>query len=291
MPELHLTLHPCPPFDFGQSLAFAEGFTPTRAETGTANGTLTRLLSLEGRAVELNVREGGEALRLHARSEGPLDGAALLDRARFWLSLDDDLGPFYRLAEADPPFAPVLARLHGYHQVKFVTPFEALAWALLTQRTPQAVARRLKRTLSDTIGPALDGKHAFPEPGAVAEASAAQLADLMPALKAGRLQAAARAFSKTPEDWLRRAPLDEVRAWLLALPGVGPFSASLTLIRGLGRMAAGVEGGGMDAAHLLDAARQVYGPGLDAADLGRLAEHYGDQRGWWAHYLRAGARD
>ncbi len=287
MHEWVATLHPRAPFDFARTLAFAEGFTPTSRETGTADGTLMRLLSQRGHAVEVQVRAEGDALHLRARSDAPLDEAALLYRARFWLSLDDDLTPFYRAARGDPPFAPVLTRLHGYHQVKFLTPFEALTWALLAQRTPQGAARATKRALTQTFGPQLGDQAAFPEPDALATAGEAALAALMPPLKAQRLHAAARAFAGTPESWLRDAPLDEVRSWLLALPGVGPFSASLTLIRGLGRLDAGVEGDGMDAARLLDAARQVYGRELDPAGLQALAHRYGDQRGLWAHYLRA----
>ena len=54
---------------------------------------------------------------------------------------DDDLQPFYALAEADPPFWALVQRLYGYHQVRFFTPFENTCWAILGQRTPFAVAR------------------------------------------------------------------------------------------------------------------------------------------------------
>ena len=48
----------------------------------------------------------------------------------------------------DRPFAPVVRKLYGYHQVKFLTPFENACWAILTQRNPVPAAKEIKRALS-----------------------------------------------------------------------------------------------------------------------------------------------
>ncbi len=65
-----------------------------------------------------------------------------MDRLGFYLSLQDDLRPFYAIADADPDFAPVARGLYGFQQVKFLTPFEHLCWAILTQRTPMNFSPR-----------------------------------------------------------------------------------------------------------------------------------------------------
>jgi DNA-3-methyladenine glycosylase II len=49
---------------------------------------------------------------------------AVRDRIGFFPSLEDDLQVFYALAEEDPAFEPVMQELYGYHQVKFLSPFE-----------------------------------------------------------------------------------------------------------------------------------------------------------------------
>jgi len=74
-----------------------------------------------------------------------------------------------------------------------------------------------------------------------------------------------------------------VRDQLLGLPGIGPWSATFVLIRGLGRM----EHAPPDK-ELLRAATRVYGHTGDEHELARLAAPYGPWQGYWAHYLRAG---
>jgi endonuclease-3 len=56
--------------------------------------------------------------------------------------------------------------------------------------------------------------------------------------KAPRIQAALRAVAERSPDWdlafLRDMPLEEARAWLRALPGVGPKTAACVLLFALG---------------------------------------------------------
>jgi DNA-3-methyladenine glycosylase II len=61
------------------------------------------------------------------------------------LSLGDDLRPFYAVAETDPAFAPLVQELYGYHQVKFLMPFENACWAILSQRNLISVSHNVKR--------------------------------------------------------------------------------------------------------------------------------------------------
>jgi DNA-3-methyladenine glycosylase II len=300
---LHITsgaLRPAPPFDFGQSLAFLGAFAPTRADQTLTDRSLTKAVSLDGQTIVFRVASSGVVatprLAYTLSSDQPITPAierAAADRIGFFLSLDDDLRPFYALGAADPAFAPILRRLYGYHQVKFLTPFENACWAVLTQRTPQPVARRLKTALIERAGRRLtvDGivHWAFPEPADLAGMPDAALTTLLGnERQAGYLSAAARAFAGADERWLRAGPYDEVEAWLRAIPGIGPWSAAFILIRGLGRMErlAGEPA-------LLRAAARLYGLDEATADaaVARIAARYGEWQGYWAHYLRAGTGD
>lgn len=49
----------------------------------------------------------------------PVRLSLVLEPICFFLSLDDDLHPFYALAQQDPTFEPIMQELYGYHQVKF----------------------------------------------------------------------------------------------------------------------------------------------------------------------------
>ena len=149
------TLSATPPFDFAQTLRFIAAFTPMAGEQQIGDGALRKAVMVEQSPVVFTVDAMGDleqpCLRFTLASAAPLSDAterAAVDRIRFFLSLDDDLRPFYAAAQAsDPAFLPVIQRLHGFHQVKFLTPFENACWAVLTQRTPMAVAHALKQRL------------------------------------------------------------------------------------------------------------------------------------------------
>lgn len=290
------TLLPTPPFDFAQSLAFIGSFPLTQGEQGIAEGTLTRAVAIEGRTIAFHVVAAGsmDAPRLDCtlHADTPISGDvtdAARDRIGFFLSIADDLAPFYAIARGDAALAQVLERLHGYHQVKFLTPWENAAWAILAQRVQMPVARQMRDALLARYGGALvvDGVtyRAFPPAERLATVNPDDLRGIMPNLrKAEYLHAAARAFDDADEGWLRTAPYDDVEAWLRATPGIGAWSASFVLIRGLGRMER-ISG----EPALFRAAARVYGPAAATPEgLARIAARYGPHQGYWAHYLRAG---
>lgn len=289
-------LTPAAPFDFGQTLRFAEDFTPARGEQRVAANALTKAIIVGGRAIGFGVTSVGAvdapALAYTLSAAAPFTPdriAAGEDRLRFYLSLDDDLRPFYQIAQHDPALAPIVARCYGLHQMKFPTPFENAAWAILTQRMPIAVARVVKDRLTQRYGGSVqvEGETlwAFPDAKTLAEADPAELADLVRnERKTGYLSAASQAFSDVDEQWLRSGDYDGVEAWLRAIPGIGAWSASFILIRGLGR----VERVTPDAP-LLEAAARAYGESITPTRFDELAARYGDTSGYWAFYLRAGA--
>ncbi len=286
------TLAAAAPFDFGGSLRFASRFSPTIDEQHIESGVLTKALRAGGATVVVRVAAAGsDGVEVEMRCDGQLTAAviaATLDRVGFYLSLDDDLTEFYAAAADDGAFRPVMQRLYGYHQVKFGSPWENVAWAILAQRCPMAVAARAKAALTEACGNVaeLGGRTygAFPDAGQLATWT---LTDLVSCLgnerKASYLLRSAQRWLTLSEDELRRAPYDEVREQLLGLPGIGPWSSTFVLIRGLGRM----EQAPPDE-ELLRAVTRVYGHGVDEDGLARLTARYGAWQGYWAHYLRAG---
>lgn len=291
------TLAARPPFDFARSLAFLGHFPPAQGEQILAGATLTSAFMVEGRPLICRVAAGAgddPALRFTLHAAEPLAAAttrAAAERLAFFLSLDDDLREFYAIGAADPDFAPLLARLHGYHQVKFPAPFACACWALLSQRTPLAVARAQKAELARRYGAGLTvagATHwAFPEAGQLLAADpGALLAIVRNGRRADYLRAAAAAFAAADESWLRAGPYDEVESWLRGIPGIGPWSATFILLRGLGRM----ERVPVGEAALGAAVARVYLKGQPATEaaVARRAAPYGPWRGYWAHYLRVG---
>ena len=290
------TLTPTPPFDFSKSLQFLGIFGPTKNEQTVSTHSLTKAISIDGQTVVFQLTSIGTTekpgLEYTLFSAKPFSQAmenAVVERITFFLSLKDDLQPFYRLGRADPDFAPIIEHLYGYHQVKFLTPFENACWAVLTQRNPMKIAQQTKQALVEKYGSSLEVSGsvywAFPEPMQIAVVDESEL---LKTIRNDRrteyLVVVARAFSEADEEFLKTASDEAVEAWLRNIKGIGEWSATFIMVRGLGRM----ERVPLTEARLFEAASKVYGHGeeLNRDDLMRLADKYGPWQGYWAHYIR-----
>jgi DNA-3-methyladenine glycosylase II len=288
------TLTATPPFDFSHSLYFLERFGPAMGQQTTGDGVLTRALSHDGRLIAFRVRSTGTtgqpALDYTLLSEADLTDDLrqyVEDYIAFVLSLNDDLTPFYSVGRDDPSFAPIVQKLYGYHQVKFPTPFENAVWAILSQRNTMSLSEKMKQALTEWYGDRieLDASlyRAFPEPAQLAGLRVDELAAVIRhGPKAESILDAAHHFASIDEAFLREAGYDDVYRWLRQIRGIGDWSASFILLRGLGRMEHLTRG----EKRVLDAASRVYQRPVTQETLERLGERYGSWKGYWAHYLR-----
>ena len=294
------TVRPVAPFDFDQALDFIDAFPPMHGEQVVSETSLKRAAWASQTPVAVKLSATGTVeepeLRYEFHADNPLsevDAAALVRRIETYLSLNDDLHRFYELIDSDPPFVTVKRELYGYHQVKFLTPFENACWTLLSQRNSLPIAQHMKRTMIREFSAAVefDGMQYWPFPGAKAVVQAS-VEDLTQRLRNSRraeyIHGAAVAFSQVDEAFLRQGSYDEVSRWLTGIPGVGAWSAPFIMIRSLGRMERIPYGD----RSLMRIAGHVYGDGrpLPAEEVQLLADHYGDLQGYWAHYLRVAGR-
>ena len=269
---------------------------PTKHEQAIFSHILTKAINIDGQTIvfqliSIGTIENPQLEYTHFSAE-PITEAvenAVAERMAFFLSLKDDLQPFYRIGRDDPDFAPIIEHLYGYHQVKFLTPFETACWAVLTQRNPMKIAQKTKQALVEKYGSGLEVNGsvywAFPEPMQIAVVDESEL---LKTIRNDRrteyLVAVARAFSEADEEFLKTASDEAVEAWLRNIKGIGEWSATFIMVRGLGRM----ERVPLTEARLFVAASKVYGHGeeLSRVDLKRLADKYGLWQGYWAHYIR-----
>ena len=200
------------------------------------------------------------------------------------LSLDVDATSWPAVGKRDAVVGAAMERRPGLRPVLFPTPFEAAVWALLSQRTSRNQAARIKAGLTDTLalgdGPPIP---AFPPPERFEQIEQIQG---VPAVKIPRLQAiatAARSGELEAAD-LRALDPEEALANLCELPGVGPFSAMLILIRGVGHpdVAALAE------PRLRKALATAYGRAFETdEEILALAEQWRPYRSWVAFLLRS----
>lgn len=277
------------PFDLRTSIRFLSGFGACKGDQVLTEDSIIKALAVAGRAVVFEVGPAASGIGYRLYADRPI-GHRIEQRVRTaidsYLSLSDDLSEFYELAEADDPeFRLLVERLRGLHQVRFLTVAEIAVWALVSQRTPKSHALGMKRRIAH-LGPALtfDGVRfqAFPEVEALADLTDAQwFALVRNERKACYLGNTMRGLLEIGEDYLRTAPYQDAYNALRSIKGVGEWTASAIMLRGLGRM----DHVPLEMAQFQDAAQALYGQPIDAE---RMRRHYGRHLGYWSYYLKVG---
>jgi DNA-3-methyladenine glycosylase II len=293
-------------FSLESSIRFLEGFAPAAYETpdeSTDASPARRLdaaFALEGSWQVVGVRleqAGGGRGEVHGRvfAEHPVRRAelsAVRGQVERILSLDVDGAGFADVGARDPVIGAAQARYPGLRPVCFWSWYEAAAWAIIGQRLrivqAAAVKQRLAHELGETV--VIDGvaSQAFPAPAALAGLKGGPG---LTTAKVDRLHALADAAANNVFDSarLRAMPREEALEALHTLPGIGPFSAELILLRGAGdpdhapaheaRLAKAVAH-----AYHLDAAP-------DAATLAQITAGWAPYRTWATVLLRAQLED
>ena len=184
-------------------------------------------------------------LRLRVlRGERSADADAALTRSlRRILGLDIDPRPLRALLEGEPRLRPLAMALRGMRPPRFAGLFEAFANVVPFQQVSLdagvAVVGRLVERLGEPVEYEGSTVRAFPLAGAIAGARLAKLRECGLSLrKAEALRNAARVIEsgEITEEELARMESGEAIRRLTELPGIGPWSASLILLRGMGRL-------------------------------------------------------
>ncbi len=213
------------PWSLATSRAFWEGFGPAALSgqnDDEALGTVFRVEADWSRA-EARVTQHGSTAQIQVTGPGDLR-AAVQQVARF-LSLDVDARAWPNVGERDPIIAAAQTQLPGLRPCGFHCPYEAAAWAVLSQRVRIIQAARMRDDLIARHG---EGG-AFPAPKSL------RTLDLdLPGRKTEYLHAVADAALDGRLDGtaLRaRDPDDAVRS-VQQIKGLGPFAAELVVLRG-----------------------------------------------------------
>lgn len=180
---------------------------------------------------------GGDHVDLTCEAAHPDDVAHVVARVRSWLDLDTDTTGAEELLAADPVLAPAVAARPGLRVPGSVDGTETALLAVLGQQVSLAAARTFAARLLDafgTVGPG--GLRWLPDPAVLATAGPEQLqrATGVTHARARTLHVVAAAaadglsLDACPGDPDSRAA---TRRALLALPGIGPWTADYVGLR------------------------------------------------------------
>jgi DNA-3-methyladenine glycosylase II len=249
MDKTTVKIKPAAPFDFELTASYHTYFQGRYGTDSLAGGVYQRLLDLGGKLVLASVRSEGSvqapelAVELQGDSLVPAEVEQARKQVAWLLGTGQELAPFYALAQGDPALSDIVDRFYGLHLPHTASVFEAIVLAILGQQIATNVARIIRTLLIETYGQrqTFDGQtyYAFPLPETLGAAPLKELRTLkLSQRKAEYVQGIAReALNSTPQGFesLHRLSDEAVVQSVLAIRGVGRWTAQWVLIRALGR--------------------------------------------------------
>lgn len=226
------------PFHHRRLLAFLTARAIPGVETVSDSGYARTVSGSHGNhLLSVDLDDGEVRLRIPAAAFGDLQ--QLVGAARRLLDLDADPAAVGEvLAAAHPAMGRLVARAPGLRVPGQTSGFELAVRAIIGQQVSVAGARTLALRLTERHGETFDAPTAdgdlrlvFPHAEALAAADPGALG--MPRRRGLALLALAQAVAGGDLDLSPGADRDECRTRLLAIPGVGPWTASYIAMRAL----------------------------------------------------------
>lgn len=236
------------------------------------DGALHRVIG--GREVRIAGADGGVAVE-------PLDFETAVVVRRL-LGLEFALEPFYAFAATEPVLSRLVPALRGLRPPLAVDAFETLVTSISAQQVSLFAAFSVRNRFIAAFGTRVGEAYAFPTRDRVASVTAEELLAVgFSRRKAEYILGVAR--SDVDLDSLSTAPDDDVKTALVALRGIGEWTADWFLARYLARPRAWPWG---DLA-LRKAVVSFYGADADVRTIGARFDPF---QNLTAHYLLTGLR-
>jgi len=224
------------PFDGASLLAFL-GARAVAGVEEVIDGTYRRTLALERGGAVVALTPGAAGLRVELELGHPDDAGEAAERCRRLFDLDADPRAVAAALGPDAVIGPLVRARPGLRVPGAVDGFEMAARAIVGQQVSVAGARTVLGRLAADYGeplraPAGTLTHRFPAPTALAAADPERLP--FPRTRAEALVSVARLAAAGELRLDAPADLAETQAALLAVRGVGPWTASYVAMRALG---------------------------------------------------------
>jgi len=251
----------------------------------SADGAFSRALDGFSAPVVVTVRQSAaDALEVELAAPAGEEGRALALVSRM-LGVDRDMRQFDRRAAKIPWLRALAKRMRGVKPPRYPTLWEACVNAVVFQQislfAAAAILQRVIEALGIAVAHGSDRLYAFPTPQAMLGASDATLARA--GLSTGKYTTLKRiadaiVSGTLDEAMLEEQPSSEAAARLTAIKGIGPWTAAVILLRGLGRL---------DVFPVNDSgiARGLTRLRSGAADLDAALKILGDQRGMLYYHV------
>ena len=228
-----VTIHPRGAFSLRESVEF--GFGQRHSEPFA--GVMRLAFVLDGFTRQVGVAVRQDSAGVHLTIDGSDDVVAVKQQVARMLSLDHDARPFDAMGRRDPVIGRLQAVAPGLRPPLFHSPYEGAAWSVLSARRPARQMAEVRRELSQAHGATFEvageATAAFPTPRQLLDVAS------FPGIddgKLARLHGVAQAALDGQLDADRLVSLGPESAMvdLQQIKGIGPFYASLVVIRATG---------------------------------------------------------
>jgi 3-methyladenine DNA glycosylase/8-oxoguanine DNA glycosylase len=203
-------------------------------------GVLERLLHRGGEPVRVRVAQTARDRVLFGALSSSVEAARYgIERMRFALGVDDELGDFYRQFARDPLIGRSIKERPWLRVMRRPEPFEALAWAICEQLIEFERAAAIQRRIVARLGPRWEDRarplRDVPTPHAIADTAPARLESFD--LSGSRARLLVRVAREIASGRLDLYDGDHERGWrrLRAIPGIGPWTVEMLALKGQGR--------------------------------------------------------
>lgn len=264
-------LRPVGPFSLALSTKHASDATRRLRD-----GLLTTTLRL-GERVEIGSAEQTVDGRVILRAQSE-EG---FERLRFLIALDADHSEFLRRFASDPLIGEATLRFQGMRQLRLPTVAQTLLRAFCGQLIESSRARRLECAIVRAIEPRVAGTnlHAPPTCASFARLAPGRLRQL--GLHARRAAALVRICRSVDLERLHDLPTAKAAEFIERERGLGPWSAGVVCLEGLGRHERGLVGD----LTLIKLMSRLRGRWVESYETAELLAPYGEWAGLAGLYL------
>jgi DNA-3-methyladenine glycosylase II len=268
---LERVVRPAGPFSLAQTLKHASDATRQLRD-----GTLTTTLRVGDRVEVGSVRQlvDGRVV-LRASSE---DG---LEALRFVVPIDVDHTEFLRRFARDPLIGAATVQFQGMRQLRLPTVAQALLRAFCGQLIDSRHARELEVKIVRAIAPRVEGTTLREPPTSAIFARLAPVKLRQLGLHARRAAGLVRICRSVDLQRLHRLDTEQAAAFIERERGLGPWSAGVVCLEGLGRYERGLVGD----LSLIKLMSRLRGRWVEGWETAELLAPYGEWAGLASIYL------
>jgi 3-methyladenine DNA glycosylase/8-oxoguanine DNA glycosylase len=268
---LERVVRPAGPFSLAQSLKHASDATRLHRD-----GTLTTALRVGERVEVGSVRQlvDGRVVLRAASEEG-------FEALRFVVPVDADHTEFLRRFARDPLIGETTRAFQGMRQLRLPTVAQALLRAFCGQLVDSRFARELEVKIVRTLCPRVEGTTLREPPTSATFARLAPVRLRQLGLHARRAAALVRICRAVDLERLRGLPTENAAAFIERERGLGPWSAGVVCLEGLGRYERGLVGD----LSLIKLMSKLRGRWVEGYETEELLAPYGEWAGLASVYL------